>query len=119
MEKSIKKSARISVEIPGNHRTLNPPVGGFFRLDGRIYKALSTDQYSCSGCCFFHEKTNSIGCHIPVCVDCDMKVFKDVTNVFQELGVELIDEDPRKVNIWPLLILLGVAIWGIIISIII
>lgn len=114
MEKSIK----ITVEVPNEKKIVNPSPGSFIRLEGRIYKAIATDQYSCAGCCFFQEKTRSIGCHIPVSVNCDKKVFKDVTDDIADMEIELIDDPAGKNSTWPL-VLFCLAFWTTVIILLI
>lgn len=114
MEKSIK----ITVEVPDEKKKADPSPGSFIRLEGRIYKAIATDQYSCAGCCFFQEKTRSIGCHIPVSVNCDKKVFKDVTDDIADMEIELIDDPAGKNSIWPL-VLFCLAFWTTVIILLI
>lgn len=99
-------------------KEINPPVGGFFRLGERVYRANRADRYSCYGCCFFKEYATSLTCSIPHPVNCDMKVFKDVTDDIADMEIELIDDPARKKSIWPL-VLFCVAFWTTVIILLI
>lgn len=100
-------------------KTFNPGAGDFLRHEGRVYKAIGTDEFSCAGCCFFDENTSGVGCNSPIDVNCDYKILKDVTDVMEDMDVELIDAQEPKYNILPFILLGCVVFWIVIIYLIV
>lgn len=85
--------------------TINPPVGGYFKHEERIYKAIASDAHGCNGCCFQNPT-----CSAPIGLDCTGRIIKDVTGSKELLNVELIDIPAEKRTILPVVIFL-LAFW--------
>ena len=99
-------------------QTINPQIGGYFKHEDRVYRAIHSQDFSCHGCCFMERlEMGTHYCNSPVSVDCSGKVIKDVTGMLDAFEVELVDEPAKKINVWPVLILACIAFWTLIILI--
>jgi hypothetical protein len=85
----------------------NPPIGGYFKHEGRIYIADEPDEHGkCFGCCFYRIYGNHFECWAPP-VNCAGKIMVDVTDV---VDAELIEEyDSRGIGFAKFFV--AMAIW--------
>lgn len=99
--------------------TINPQIGGYFKHKERVYKAIAAKEFGCAGCCFWEQLDNGTHiCDIPVRINCNHKIIKDVTGSEELKGVELIDTPYLETrSILPVLIFF-LAFWTIALTLI-
>lgn len=89
------------------NQTINPPIGGYFKHEDSIYKAVAYDGYGCNNCCFNNPGDFLTGpCSSPINVNCNGKLIKDVTGSEELNNVELIDTPMEKRSIIPVILFL-------------
>lgn len=94
-------------------QTINPPIGGYFKHEEKVYRAAASTEYGCNGCCFLKRlESGTHFCKTPVSIDCSGKIIKDVTDSKELMNVELIDAPVEKRSIWPAVIFV-VVFWTI------
>jgi len=87
------------------YKKIEPQLGGYFKLEGRIYRAIEpTEHGQCHGCCFHQTYGNHFECWAPP-INCGGKIMVDVTGTVTD---ELIDDGGGS-NIIPIIRVIAVV----------
>jgi len=99
-------------------KTIDPKIGAYFKNSGKTYLSAKL-VIGCNECCFNKYLHSQRYCSAPENLNCEGRIFKDVTGMTDAMGVELIDTPKKeKTSIWPLVVFL-VAFWALVIILII
>lgn len=87
-------------------KKINPSYGGYFKHEGKIYKAMEPEDWgTCKGCDFKPD-----GCKAPDNLCCSGRIYKDVTDTITD---ELVDSERKYHPIAVISVLLtGATIFG-------